>query len=352
MASTRRQVTLSNIGEFPLIQSLVSAETRPSSEIIQGIGDDGAILQIPSGRHLVVSTDLLIEQIHFNQRTATFFEIGYKAAVANFSDMAAMGAQPTALLVGVALPAYLTFQDWKELYRGLSAPCNSHQVRIVGGDTSSSHSDCFLSITVLGTVKQGCALHRSGALKGHAVYVSGTLGDSSAGLDFLTKQKRNARARASLTDSQRFLVQRHFHPTPRITLGSYLGTRHWASAAIDISDGLSNDLGHLCEQSRVGALIFSEYLPLSPSLKNYAVRKKIDPLKWALHGGEDYELLFTVPPQHTKMVERMAQRLSVPITKIGLITSCQSGIRLQDSEGKATLLEPGGYEHFHSNSKN
>ncbi|MDR4494346.1 MAG: thiamine-phosphate kinase [Nitrospirales bacterium] len=347
MASTRRQTTLSNIGEFQLIRSVAKSETRPCSEIILGIGDDGAILQIPPKRHLVASTDLLIEHIHFNTRSATFFEIGYKAAVANFSDMAAMGAKPTALLVSVAFPAGRTFQDWQELYRGLSAPCKSHNVRIVGGDTSSSHSDSFLSITVLGTVEQGCALHRSGALKGHVLYVSGTLGDSSAGLDFLSNRKRNARARASLTHSQRYLVQRHFHPSPRITLGACLGSRHWASAAIDISDGLSNDLGHLCKQSRVGAIIFSENLPLSPSLKQYAVRKKTDPLRWALHGGEDYELLFTVPPQYTKKVEHIAQRVSVPITKIGLITSSRSGIRLQNSEGTVMPLPSGGYDHFY-----
>ncbi|MGD9849856.1 MAG: thiamine-phosphate kinase [Nitrospirales bacterium] len=349
MASTRRQTTLSNIGEFELIHSIAKKlGSRSSSEIILGIGDDGAILQIPPGRHLVVSTDLLIERIHFNTRSATFFEIGYKAAVANLSDMAAMGAKPTALLVSVALPANLTFLDWKEFYRGLAAPCKSYNVRIVGGDTSSSRSDSFLSLTILGTVKRGCALHRSGASKGHWLYVSGTLGDSAAGLDYITKQRRHARARASLSPPHRYLVQRHFHPTPRIALGSFLGARHWASAAIDISDGLSNDLGHLCKQSRVGARIFSDNLPLSPSLKSYAIRKKVDPLKWALHGGEDYELLFTVPPQYSKNVENAAKRASILITKIGLITSYQSGIRLQGSEGNVTPLPSGGFDHFHS----
>lgn len=348
MASPRRQATLSKIGEFKLIQSVAKLGACSSSEIILGIGDDGAILHIPPGRHLVASTDLLIEQIHFHTRSATFFEIGYKAAVANLSDMAAMGAKPTALLVSVALPANRTFLDWKELYRGLSAPCKSYNVQIVGGDTSSSRSDSFLSLTILGTVKHGCALPRSGAIKGHWLYVSGTLGDSAAGLDYLSKHKRNARTRASLSTAHRYLVQRHFHPTPRITLGAFLGARHWASAAIDISDGLSNDLGHLCKQSRVGARIFSDYLPLSPSLKHYAAREKVDPLRWALHGGEDYELLFTVPPQYTKKVEHAAQHASIPITKIGLITSSQSGIRLQDSEGNLTPLPSGGFDHFHS----
>ncbi len=347
MASTRRQATLSNIGEFALIQSIAKSENGRSSGIILGIGDDGAILQIPTDRRLVVSTDLLIEQIHFHKRSATFFEIGYKAAVANFSDMAAMGAKPTALLVSVALPGSLRLQDWKELYRGLSVPCKSHNVRIVGGDTSASRSDCFLSITVLGTVKRGCALRRNGALKGHVLYVSGTLGDSSAGLDVLTNQKRKGRPRSSLTHSHRYLVHRHFQPMPRVILGTGLGSRHWASAAIDISDGLSNDLGHLCKQSRVGALIFSDNLPLSPSLRKYAVQKKMDPLKWALHGGEDYELLFTVPPQYTKKVEKVAQGVSVPITKIGLITNSRSGIRMQDPEGNVSPLPSGGYDHFH-----
>ncbi|MCA9481501.1 MAG: hypothetical protein KC545_14235, partial [Nitrospira sp.] len=123
MPPPRRQAALSHIGEFQLIQSITSSQSHPSPGIILGIGDDAAILDIPKGRHLVISTDMLVEQIHFNRRHASFFEIGYKAAVANLSDMAAMGAHPTALLVSVALPAALTFQNWKDLYRGLSAPC-------------------------------------------------------------------------------------------------------------------------------------------------------------------------------------------------------------------------------------
>ena len=348
MPSPRRQATLSNIGEFQLIQSLIPSQCLPSPGIILGIGDDGAILNIPKGRHLVVSTDVLVEQIHFDRQWAKFYDIGYKAAVANLSDMAAMGAQPTALLVSVALPPTLTFKDWQELYRGLSAPCATYHVRIVGGDTSSSPSRCFISVTVLGTVKQGCALPRSGAKQGHGIYVSGTLGDSSAGLDYLSTKKPPARARSSLSPSIRRLLQRHFHPTPRIPLGTILGSRHWASAAIDISDGLSNDLKHLCEESRVGALIDATLLPLSSSLKGYATKKKIAPLGWALHGGEDYELLFTVPPQHEKKVAQAAQRLSVPVTKIGLITAPQSGMRLRDAEGHVTPLTPDGYDHFHS----
>ena len=348
MPSPRRQAPLSTIGEFQLIQSIIPTRSRPSPAVILGLGDDGAILKFPKGRHVVVSTDLLIEQVHFDRRSATFFDIGYKAAAANLSDMAAMGANPATLLVSVALPGRLTFQDWKELYRGLSAPCLTHHVQIVGGDTSSSPSHCFISVTVLGTVKPGCALKRNGAKPGHGVYVSGTLGDSSAGLDYLTKNKNQWRARSSQSHSARHLIQRHFHPTPRIALGMLLGTRHWASAAIDISDGLSNDLRHICQQSQVGAMIDSNHLPLSSPLKRYAQGKKVDPLRWALHGGEDYELLFTVSPQYAKKVEGAARRLSIPITKIGVITSYQSRIRLQDADGHVTALSPSGYDHFHS----
>jgi len=348
MPSLGRQTPLSKIGEFQLIQSIAPSWSRPSSEIILGIGDDAAILRVPQGRQMVVSTDLLIEHIHFKRRYTTFYEIGYKAAVASLSDLAAMGAQPMALLVSVALPPTLTFQDWQKLYRGLSAACLTHQVRIVGGDTSSSPSPSFVSVTVLGTVKKGCALRRSGAKIGHGIYVSGTLGDASAGLDYLTRKKSRARDRSSLPQSVRHLVQRHFHPSPKIKLGTLLGIRHWASATIDISDGLSNDLGHICQQSRVGALIFAEHLPLSVALKNYAARKKIDSLKWVLHGGEDYELLFTVPPRYEKNVEHAAQRLSIPITKIGFTIPPKLGIRLQDADGFVTPLSPGGYDHFHS----
>lgn len=348
MPSPRRQAPLSTIGEFQLIQSITPTRSNPSPQIILGLGDDGALLKVPKGRHIVVSTDLLIEQVHFDRRSATFFDIGYKAASANLSDMAAMGANPTTLLVSVALPGSLTFQDWKELYRGLSVPCLTHHIQIAGGDTSSSPSHIFISVTVLGTVKPGCALLRNGAKPGHEVYVSGTLGDSSAGLDYLKKNKNRGRFKSSQPRWACHLTRRYLHPTPRIALGRLLGTRHWASAAIDISDGLSNDLRHICQQSHVGALIDSNQLPLSPSLKRYAKGEKVDPLRWALHGGEDYELLFSVPPQYAKNVEVAARRLSIPITKIGVITPYQSRICLRDPDGHVTLLTPRGYDHFPS----
>ncbi len=309
------------------------------------MGDDAALLAHPSSAHLVISTDLLVEDIHFSKKTASFYDIGYKAAVANLSDIAAMGATPTYILVAVALPPYVRYGDWKDLYRGLSVPCKSHGVQLVGGDTSASHSSLFLAITILGQVEPGHALTRGGAREGDLIYISGSLGNSAAGLACLIHQTSRENI-STLRQPMKFLVRRHLHPTPRIALGRLLSSRRLASAALDLSDGLSGDIEHLCQQSRVGALILEASLPMSPHLRSYASQVSADPLPWALHGGEEYELLFTVSPKKQHSLESAIKQLRIPATAIGVITSRRSGIQITHQNGRTQKLEPKSYVHF------
>jgi thiamine-monophosphate kinase len=348
MSSPRPKASLSKIGEFNLIRSISGTFPPRSSGVILGIGDDAAILRIPPGHHTVMSTDLLIEDVHFTTSTESFYDIGVKAAAANLSDMAAMGAKPAFLLVAIALPSTLTLTDWQALYRGLSRTCRDHGVHIVGGDTSASPRGCFISLTIVGIVRPGCALQRSGASPGDWIFVSGTLGDAAAGLHSLRTGHIRGSTKTKPSQGLRYLIARHSRPTPRIALGQLLSTRGWASAAIDISDGLSNDLGHLCRQSQAGALISASNIPLSSHLKHFAQQQGIDPLQWALHGGEDYELLFTVPPMYAKKVERAANRLHIPLTAIGHITSRRLGIRIQDPDQGIRSFPQAGYTHFQS----
>ena len=345
MSPSRRQALLSNIGEFQLIQSIARGFSSRGPRPLVGMGDDAAILSHPSQSHLVISTDLLIEDVHFSRGTASLYDIGYKAAVANLSDIAAMGATPTYILVAVALPSHLTFHDWKELYRGLSVPCKAHGVQLVGGDTSASRSSLFLAITILGKVKPNHGLTRSGAQEGEIIYVSGSLGNSVAGLAFLTRQASHGNT-LPLRQPIKFLVGRHLRPTPRIALGQLLSSRRLASAALDLSDGLSGDLLHLCQQSRVGALIQEASLPMSPHLLAYASQMNVDPLPWALHGGEEYELLFTVPPKDQRRLELAVKRLRIPVTAIGVITPRRSGLRIKHQDGTTQKLLPQSYVHF------
>ncbi|MGP0595155.1 thiamine-phosphate kinase [Nitrospira sp. T9] len=345
MSPSRRQAPVSTIGEFQLIRALTRGFSAPGPHTLIGMGDDAAVLAHPSSAHLVISTDLLVENIHFSKNTTSFFDLGYKAAVANLSDMAAMGAIPTYILVAVALPSHVKYGDWKDLYRGLSVPCKAHGVQLVGGDTSASHSSLFLAITILGQVTPGQALTRGGAQEGDIIYVSGSLGNSAAGLDYLTHYPSRGKI-SKLRQPMKFLVGRHLQPTPRIALGRLLSSRRLASAALDLSDGLSGDIKHLCQQSHVGALIQEASLPMSPHLISYALKMSIDPLPWALHGGEEYELLFTVSPKKQHRLELAVKQLRIPATAIGVITSRGSGVQIAHQDGRTQKLVSQSYVHF------
>jgi len=345
MPPTRRQARLSQPGEFQLIQSLPRRFSTQGFRPIVGNGDDAAVLPSSSSQHTVISTDLLIENIHFTRKTATFYDIGYKAAAANLSDIAAMGATPTAIFVAIALPPSFIEEDWHEFYRGLAIPCQPYKVQLLGGDTSSSPTSLFIAITIMGQVAPGHILTRHGARKGDLIYVSGTLGDSAAGLAYLKTYQHPPRI-LSLPKSRQYLVQRHLQPTPRITLGQLLASRPFASAALDLSDGLSGDLRHLCEHSQVGALIYNARIPMSEQIKNYAKRIHTTPLHWALHGGEDYELLFTLSPKWQHELEKMAKKRRIPITQIGVIQPKQFGIRIEQSDRTRNDFPAQSYEHF------
>jgi thiamine-monophosphate kinase len=345
MSPSRRQAPVSQIGEFQLIQSIARGFSSRGPRPLVGIGDDAAILSHPSPAHLVISTDLLVEDIHFSRDTASLYDIGYKAAVANLSDIAAMGATPIYILVAIALPSHLKYHEWKELYHGLSVPCKAHAVQLIGGDTSASHSSLFLAITILGQVEPHHGLTRSGAKEGDVIYVSGSLGNSAAGLACLTRQASPGK-HSSLRQPMKFLVNRHLRPTPRVALGRLLSSHTFASAALDLSDGLSGDLMHLCQQSRVGALIQAGSIPMSPHMTAYASQIGVDPLFWALHGGEEYELLFTVPRKLQHPLKLAMKKLRIPITAIGVITPRRTGLRIAHQDGTTHKLVPQSYVHF------
>jgi len=332
--------------EFRLIEQLRRSFGRTGSAVVRGIGDDAAVIAPPQGRQLVLTTDLLVEGVHFDLRTASFKEIGYKAAIANLSDIAAMGARPEYALVSIALPASCTAPHVLRLYQGIMEACRPCRVALIGGDTSSSPHRLFLSLTVTGSVPAGAALMRSGARVGDLLYVTGTLGDSLAGLALLSRDRRQRAAPALKSSDRRFLLDRHRRPIAQSRLGQALSARRLASAAIDLSDGLSGDLHHLCEQSRVGAELRASALPISPALLAYARASKSDPVTLALQGGEDYELLFTVPPAKLRALQRMARRAGRRLTCIGVIRPKAFGVRVRDTTGRVRRLASTSYLHF------
>ncbi len=347
MSPTRRQASISDLGEFQLIQSLPQRFTTQGFQAAVEIGDDAAVIPSSSSQPLVLSTDCLVEGIHFSRKTATCFDIGYKTASVNLSDMAAMGALPTAILVAIALPGSFTTQDWKGFYRGLAVPCKPYNIKLLGGDTSSSLTSLFITVTIIGHVNGKRYLTRKGAKTGDLIYVSGTLGDSQAGLTYL-KRNLSLPRRSKLSTPIKYLLKRHLQPVAQVSLGRLLVSKPYASAALDLSDGLSGDLMHLCKHSQVGALIHMNQLPMSRHMQWYAKRIHISPFSWSLHGGEDYELLFTVPPSQHQAVEKLARRHRIQITQIGMIQPRRHGIRIVHHDGTTHPLPQNSFEHFSS----
>ena len=339
--------SLKSIGEFGLIRQLKQQWPSSSPWIIKGIGDDAAILKARQGQQFLISTDVSIEGIHFDLAYHTPKDVGWRAGAANLSDIAAMGGTPLYLLVSMAVPVRVPPQHIRELYRGIQAACRPCNVELIGGDTSSSPSQIFLSLTIVGSVRANRALTRNKAEIGDRIYVTGTIGDANAGLRILQTHSTKGRGfRPSAVE--KFLIRRHLRPAPRIHVGQLLVDRKLAHAAIDLSDGLSSDVGHVCEESRVGAEIHGKALPLSSQLRALAQRHKTDPMKIALQGGEDYELLFTAPPKHHQKVLRVSEQTRVPITCIGEIKPKKFGRQLELPDGRKQKLPNESFHHFNS----
>jgi thiamine-monophosphate kinase len=335
--------------EFALIRTLERRFARRASGLVQGIGDDAAVIETSAQTWWHLTTDLLAEGIHFDVKSATPESVGYRAAMANLSDIAAMGAVPRYLLISLAIPKTLKEPYVHELYRGLMTACRLYDVALIGGDTSASKAGLFLSITLIGTTKGRRALFRHGATVDDRIYVSGTLGDSLAGLKLLMRHpplRPLRRGTAELSHAhRRFLVRRHSHPTARVAEGRWLNDRRLASAAIDLSDGLSGDLRHLCDESRVGAELALDKIPISPACRAYAGACEISPIQLALTGGEDYELLFTASPKKGGLIERHARARGYRMTCIGTIRPRRFGIQMT-SDGRTQPLPITSYEHF------
>jgi|CXWL01.1.fsa_nt_gi thiamine-monophosphate kinase len=350
MASTVRTKARPTIHEFDLIHTLHRRHSRRVPSVIRGIGDDAAVIASQAGQWTVLTTDLLTEGIHFDLRTARMADIGFRAAAANLSDIAAMGGTPQHVLVALAIPRSGTSSQVHQLYRGIMTACRPHHVALIGGDTSASDGGWFLSLTVTGMVPHRRALFRTGAQIGDYLYVTGTIGDSLAGLKILNEPpsptNRHRRNEAFSARHRKFLIRRHLRPTARVAEGKWLSARRFATSAIDISDGLSGDIRHICEESHVGVELDLGALPLSPACRSYAAFRKLDPADLALTGGEDYELLFTVSPRQRLRLEQSAGDHGFSLTCIGRIHPHHFGIQALSPHGTRHRLANRSYEHF------
>jgi thiamine-monophosphate kinase len=328
-------------GELALIQQIRSTfPAGRSTAVTLGIGDDCAILRPPGGQEVVVTTDFTLENRHFRRDLHPASSVGHRCLARGLSDIASMGAKPLAAFLSIALPGTMLTtargRQWMaEFFAGMRSLARRHNTPLAGGDTSQSPGDLILAdIILIGAAPTGRSLRRSGARAGDLLYVTGSLGGAHAELTAL-KTKRRSQARGSE-------VHPHLFPQPRLSVGAYLLHHRLATAAIDLSDGLSTDLTHLCESSRVRAEVDAAALPLHP------LTSRLDPqqaMHAALNGGEDYELLFAADPG-TPIPRRIA---GVPITSIGTLLPRNARkplLTLRTADGSSAPLRAAGWEHF------
>jgi thiamine-monophosphate kinase len=337
--------TIGKSGEFGFIETIRSAMKTKNPSVVLGIGDDAAIFKPTPGHELIFTTDMLVEDRHFDFKWITPWQLGAKTMAVNVSDCAAMGAKPTVALVSLGVPKNFPVADLEAFYDGLKQWGESYGAQIVGGDTVGS--DKFVvNVALVGEVEKGKALKRSGAQSGDALFVTGHLGDSAAGLHALQHPSPKGKETAPL------LIKKHLTPVPRFAVGRALSTKKMATSAIDVSDGLSSEIHHLCEESGVGAEIHEEAIPYSDSLIHFCDENQLDPLDFALNGGEDYELLFTVPlPKISEVIQKLPGETGVAVKSIGRMVPKSKGITLITRKGQRIPLEAKGYDHFAAKDK-
>lgn len=335
---------VNEFGEFGLIEHLTAQFPLLQPSSLLGIGDDAAVLD-NSGLLTVLSTDMLVEGIHFDLAYTPLKHLGYKAVVVNLSDIYAMNAFPRQITVSIAFSNRFSVEALEELYAGIKAACDFYQVDLVGGDTTSSLKGLIISITAIGVSEKDRLVYRSGAKPGDLICITGDLGAAYLGLQLLEREKRiwleNPGVQPDLED-QRLVIGRQLKPEARRdVIEMFRQLELIPTSMIDISDGLASELFHICKQSNVGALLEEDGIPIHPDAQLLALQFKLDPATCALSGGEDYELLFTINPQDADKIRFLPE-----IYIAGEILDAADGIKLQTKGGKIHPLKAQGWKHF------
>lgn len=339
--NTSNRTEISTIGEFGLIERLTSDIKPVNKETVTAVGDDAAILQFSSDEEVLISTDLLMEGIHFDLTYFPLKHLGYKAAMVNFSDIYAMNGTPKQITVSLALSKKFCIEDVEDFYAGVKLACAQHGVDIVGGDTSASLTGLAISITVTGTAPKGTAVKRSTAKETDLICVSGNLGAAYMGLQLLEREKIATAGKDIQPDfaGKEYILERQLKPEARRDIIERLREENiHPTAMIDISDGLSSELMHICKQSSVGCRIYEERIPIDYQTAIMAEELNMNVMTCALNGGEDYELLFTVPIADHEKVAAMKD-----IRVIGHIVSESMGNAMITRDGVEMQLRAQGW---------
>ena len=333
------------LGEFKLIHHLTKDLTPKSSAILKGVGDDAAVVDLGNGEVQVISTDLLIEGVHFDLTYAPLQHVGYKAVSVNVSDIYAMNAKPYGITISIALSSRFTVEAMEAFYYGVKTACEKFGVDLIGGDTSSSTTGLMISVTALGTANKEDVVYRSGAKPNDLLCLSGDVGAAYAGLQILEREKavfiKNPEMQPDL-GLYDYVVGRQLKPEARGDVINELAHRGIRpTSMIDVSDGLASEMFHIAESSGVGVNVYSDKVMLDPQTVSVAEDFDLHPMTMAMNGGEDYELLFTVSLEDFDKVSEMAD-----VKVIGHLVEKHEGVNLITQQGSVIPLQAQGWTHF------
>ncbi len=345
MSETKKSITtIGEIGEFSFIERITKNLDVRNPNTVKGIGDDAAVMDY-GDKYLVITTDMLMEGIHFNLVYTPLKHLGYKAAIVNFSDIFAMNAKPMQMLVSIAVSQKFSVEAIEEIYKGLQLACDKYNVDLVGGDTSSSITGMAISITVTGEVEKDRITYRSGAKDNDLICVSGDLGAAYLGLQVLEREKKvfeESNGAQPVLEGYDYVLQRQIRPEARKNITDFFKDNNIVpTSMIDVSDGLASDIKHICQQSGKGCRIFQDKIPLNAQTVLTAKEFNLEPAICALNGGEDYELLFTFPVRFHNILLTCND-----ISVIGYITEKDSGCKvITEINQEITILAQGWPEH-------
>ncbi|MBL7826017.1 MAG: thiamine-phosphate kinase [Saprospiraceae bacterium] len=339
-----QRTDVNTLGEFGLIEHLTKAFPLRNPSSLKGVGDDAAVIE--NGDFCtVVSTDMLVEGIHFDLAYTPLKHLGYKSVVVNLSDIYAMNALPKQITVSIAISNRYSVEALDELYTGIRAACEYYGVDLVGGDTTSSPKGMVISITAIGQGQKERLTYRSGARVGDLICITGDLGAAYLGLQLLEREKRIWQETPDVQpnfENQQYTITRQLKPEARFdVIEAFHRVDVKPTAMIDISDGLASEIFHICKQSGVGALIEENGVPIHPETELLALKFKLDPITCALSGGEDYELLFTIRPEDAEKIKFLPE-----IYIAGEILDASQGVKLSTKGGNLHDLKAQGWKHF------
>ncbi len=344
MAQPGKRTEISELGEFKLIDHLTQNFEIKDAFTIKGIGDDAAVID-NTGKLTVVTTDMLVEGIHFDMMYVPLKHLGYKSVVVNVSDIYAMNAEPHQITISLAISNRFSVEALEDFYEGVYHACEYYNIDLVGGDTTSSLKGLIISVTAIGDAAEDEIVYRNGTKDGDLICVTGDLGAAYIGLQLLEREKKifieNPGVQPDL-ENKKYIVGRQLKPEARKDIIAFFKeARIKPTAMIDISDGLSSDLLHICKQSKCGAIIYENELPIHPETFEQANSFNINPATCALNGGEDYELLFTIDAKHAAAI---AQNNSISV--IGKIVPEKNGVFLKTSNDNLFKIQAQGWNSF------